>query len=252
MARIRKRIATWIGIAALICVVNPAARSEPLPWYEDGPQPHGPAGTVLVDHQPTNVGGLASDTLFTEFPGWQRVADDFSLPQGAVLHRIAWWGFHHMNIQPVANEDFRIRVYDQRPGDLLPGTVLFEQTYSNVPRSWTGRFILDSGAPREFRYEVDLPFPLSLPDVAAHWLEIVQVGDLNSRFRWESSSTSIPQTGKAFINPLTSNIDWESTFPDSPSNTSFQLITNIPEPNSLAFVAIVGIALICRRCRRWS
>lgn len=241
--------ATWVGFVAFAAGITSVARADVLPWH-DGPQPNGPSGVVLVDHQPTNVGGLASDTLFTEFPGWQRVADDFTLSQAAIIERIVFHGFHHMNIQPVANEDFRIRVYDQRPGDLLPGDVVYEQSFSSVPRTWTGRFVLVSGAPQEFQYTVDLAFPLELPAATAFWLEVVQVGDLNSRFRWESSSFSMPQTGQAFVNPLTANMDWESTFPASHSNTSFQLIGYVPEPSSFALVAIASVALIRRRSRR--
>ncbi|MFN0195665.1 MAG: PEP-CTERM sorting domain-containing protein, partial [Planctomycetaceae bacterium] len=207
---------------------------------------------VLVDHQPSNFGGPASDTLFAEFPNWQRVADDFLLPSDAVLHRIVWWGFHNMNVQPVANEDFRIRVYDQRPSDLLPGSVLYEQSFTSVPRTWTGQFVLVSGAPQEFRYEVDLPFPLSLPTTSSLWLEIVQVGDETTRFRWENSNFSLPQNGKAFINSLTANMDWENTFPTGTTNAAFQLIGQVPEPGSITLLAVTGVAVIRRRSRRWS
>jgi len=239
------------GLIAVVVVAALAgpAHGNPIPWYEDGPQPHGPGGTVLVDRPPSNVGGLASDTLVNEFPGWQRVADDFSLSHAAIIDRIVFFGFHHMNIQPVANEDFRIRVYDQRPGDLLPGSVLYEQSFSNVPRTWTGRFVLVSGAPQEFRYEVDLSLPLELPATTTLWLEVAQIGDINSLFRWENS-LSAPLNGKAYINPITPNMDWRYSLPELTTNTAFQLIGNIPEPCSFVFLAIAGIALFRQRSHR--
>jgi len=79
MTRIRKRNAAWLVIVALVCALCAPAHGDTLPWIEDGPQPHGPGGVVLLDHQPANFGGLASDTMVNEFPGWQRSADDFSL-----------------------------------------------------------------------------------------------------------------------------------------------------------------------------
>lgn len=234
--------ATLLSFAAM-----PPAYGAAIPWYEDSPQPHGPGGTVLVDHPPSNFGGLASDTLVNEFPGWQRVADDFTLSQAAIINRIVWHGFYDMNIFPVADDIFRIRIYDQRPSDLLPGTVIYEQSFSNVPRSWTGRFILTFGAPRELRYEVDLPLPFALPAATPLWLEIVQDGDINSHFRWEQSSFA-PLTGVAFVNPIVG--DWTQSFPTPQSNNAFQLIGVVPEPSSCVFVAIAGIALMRRRSRR--
>src|SRR6185436_11525897 len=114
------------------------------------------------------------------------------------------------------------------------------------PRTWTGRFILDSGAPREFLYQVDLPVELTL-NASRHWLEIAQVGDINSLFRWEASNFP-PLNGQAVNNPIAG--DWFA--PQSVvSNTAFQLI-NLPEPNSVVLVAIAGIALLRRRSRHWS
>lgn len=246
MTPIHVRLAVWLIAVTLISSINSAARGDALPWYEDDPQPHGPGGTVLVDHQPSNFGGLASDTLFDEFPGWQRVADDFSISQSAAIHKIVWWGFYALNILPTVDDTFRIRVYDQRPGDLLPGAVLYEQSFSNVPRAWTGRFILDSGAPREFRYEVDLPLALVIPVATPHWLEIVQVGDISTRFRWENSNPSLPQNGKAVINPITANMDWEYSLPQLTTNTAFQLIS-IPEPCTFGGFAISAVILVRRR-----
>lgn len=246
MAR-HHRFAAWLGGIALAASIHAAVRADTLPWQGDFPQTHGPGGTVLVDHQPSNVGGFGADTLFADFPGSERCADDFSITQAAIINRIVWWGFYDLNILPSTDDTFRIRVYDQRPGDLLPGLVLYEQSFSSVPRAWTGRFVLTFGAPREFRYEVDLPFSLNVNTNTTYWLEIAQIGDVNSFFRWEASNFP-PMNGQAVINPIVG--DWFA--PQSVvSNTAFQLIS-VPEPCSLTFVALAGIAVISRRRRRWS
>lgn len=148
----------------------------------------------------------------------------------------------------MADDTYRIRVYDQRPGDLLPGSVLYEQSFSNVPRAWTGRFILTFGAPQELRYEVDLPFALELPVATPLWLEIVQDGDIDSHFRWENSNPSLPQNGKAFISPITLNNDWEYSLPELTTNTAFQLIT-VPEPSAVGGLALAAFLLSKRSSR---
>src|SRR6185369_17688199 len=120
MAQVRIRMAALLLTTAVICAVEGKALGDVLPW-QDGPQPHGPGGTVLIDHQPANVGGLAADTQFPDFPFAERSADDFLVSQAAVINRLVWWGFYDLNIQPTINDEFRVRVYDQRPSDLLPG-----------------------------------------------------------------------------------------------------------------------------------
>ena len=239
--------AAMITTLALFHSCPAPALADPLPlevaWAElDGPKPRGP-GTILVDHQPANFGGLASDTLFTDFPGgYQRVADDFTVAQAAVVNRIVWWGFYDQNVMPSVDDMFRIRLYDQQPTAALPGNVLYEQSFSSVPRTWTGRFIVTFGAPRELRYEVGLSVPMTLNPLTPYWLEIVQDGDVNSHFRWEQSQNTL-LNGQAFVNAVVG--DWTQSFPSPQSNTAFQLIT-VPEPTSAILFAFL-IALGMRR-----
>ena len=224
------------------CTVHAASASaDHLPW--NGPGPRGP---IVVDHPPLNSGGGGSDTAFRDMfgtPVWQRVADDFTLAAPADIRRITWWGFYDQN-NPPATETMRIRFYGARPGDGLPdeNNILFEQSYLNPSRIATGRQIGVGIAPDEIRYEVDVAGPIQLGANTPYWLEVVQIGDLDTHFRWEFS---LPDgRGLAFINP---NVpDWQETAFDA--NAAFQLST-IPEPTTGMLCLMAGgiLAGVSRR-----
>jgi len=202
---------------------------------------------VVVDHQPYNFGGLAADTLFRENeflpPTWQLVADDFILAESAIIDQIRFWGYYHLNSVPVGDDHFRVRLYSPRPLDQLPGDVLYEEVFSKVSRAFTGRFIIDSGAPAEYMFSVGLSNSIHLMAESNYWLEIVQIGDQDSIFTWEFSRSG-EINGQAFNNPIVQ--DWTHTISIT-SDTAFQLIA-IPEPQSLLLL-VVGIAIGWRRSR---
>ncbi|MFH1417213.1 MAG: hypothetical protein ABII12_02885 [Planctomycetota bacterium] len=112
-------------------------------------EPHTPEdlyrnGDIVVDHQPRRFGGTASDTLFYDYYGfevWQQLADDFLLDSSVTIRRASWWGFYHLNEPPPVVETMRIRFYDARPSDGLPGTVLYEETLLNPSRTATGEIV---------------------------------------------------------------------------------------------------------------
>lgn len=197
-----------------------------------------------MDHQPYNFGGGASDTLLQESeflpPIWQLVADDVMLTEPAVIRRIVFWGFYHFDSQPVVDETFRVRLYDARPGDGLPGDVVYESFLLNPQRSFTGRFIITSGAPAEFRFSSDLTTPLVLDAQTPYWLEVAQDGILESHFRWEFSISG--DLNQSFLNPIVG--DWTPT----PGDTAYQLIA-IPEPSTL-FLLILGVTIYRSRRAR--
>ncbi len=207
-------------------------------------------GQLLVDHQPHPVGGAFSDTdlPYLGLPFWQRLADDILLtqpPPGPVTH-IVWWGFYGGTFDevpepPPATETMRIRFYDARPTDGLPGSALFEETLLDPLRTPTGRRIGLGPLPPEYIFEADLTTPYQLDANVPYWLEIVQLGDLNSTFRWEFSIAQL--TGQAFINA--SNGDWQNTAPQLTGDTAFQLWT-VPEPTSVVLFAL-GMCLFGRR-----
>ncbi len=206
-------------------------------------------GGLVWDQQPLNTGGPGADTDFYSNSGqrvWQQVADDILLPSAATIRRIVWWGFYGgdfsgTTLPPTGPETMRLRFYDARPGDGLPGQTLWEESFLNPSRVETGGFVWANGG-AEYIFEVDLTTPFTLDAAVPYWLEVVQVGDVDSHFRWEVS----PGTGTpfAFINPFVP--DWRRT--TVTANVAFQLST-IPEPTALGLF-VFGFILVTRRKRR--
>lgn len=203
---------------------------------------------IVVDHQPHPFGGLGSDTLFPNpgngQPAWQQVADDFMLAADYEIGTIKWWGFYNADNPPAA-EMMRIRFYGARPSDGLPddGNILYETSVQDHARTWTGRIVATGIGPREYLFQTVLPTPVLLEGGTKFWLEIVQVGDLSTTFRWEFSVSD--QNGMAASN---SNVPaWHSTTPTGDS--AFQLIT-IPEPTSFALLGTGLAVLVLRRGKR--
>ncbi len=198
---------------------------------------------VIVDHPPLNTGGLASDTLLIDMFGneiWQRVADDFVLGGAATIRRVNWWGFYHLD-NPPATETMRIRFYGARASDGLPddNNVLFEESFLDPQRTATGRTVFTGVDPDEYIYQVDLTTPITLAATTPYWLEIVQVGDVDTHFRWEFSGPA--PIGLAFVNPGVP--DWqETTFS---ADNAYELST-VPEPSALGFF-ICGSLFLRRR-----
>lgn len=210
------------------------------------------SATLIVDHPPLNSGGPAADTEFinsSNDPSWQQLADDFQVTQDAVIRRISWWGFYGSSSleevePPPVTETMRARIYGARASDGLPddANILFEESFLSPSREATGRIVFVGPGPPEFKFEVDLTSPFALEAGTPYWLEIVQVGDINSLFRWEYGPTE--RTGHAFRHNLI--VDWTHTF-SADADLAFQLST-IPEPISLLIWAI-GIVTWGRRKR---
>lgn len=205
-------------------------------------------GGVIVDHQPYNFGGGASDTLYREHeflpPTWQSLADDFTLVDPAAIRRIKFWGFYDHNVEPQGVETFRIRFYESRMSENLPGALIYESSSSGVQRAFTGRTILVSGAPAEWEFCLDLGLPFVAEANLRYWLEIVQVGSLESMFRWEFSRWA-EINGQAFDNPIVG--EWTHTSVET-SDTAFQLIT-VPESTTILFMLPFLATLLIRHKR---
>lgn len=236
-----------IGAMALCALFGPAA----VPG--SGPRLLGPSTAwgqiIVVDHQPHPFAGLGSDTLFvgpSGQPVWQRVADDFTLNADYEIGTIKWWGFYNAD-NPPAVETMRIRFYGARPGDGLPddNNMLYETSVQDHTRTWTGRIVATGIGPREYLFQTVLPTPVFLEGGTKFWMEIVQIGDLSTHFRWESSTANL--NGHAFMNSITN--EWRSTLPGGTADTAFQLIT-IPEPGSLWLLCLGFAALFARRGKR--
>ena len=243
------------GLAAmgLACALTASAIADPKGPGElsRGPGLGGPRdGDVVVNHPPLNTGGGASDTSFYyPYPWqyWNREADDILLTASAVIGEVRWWGFYHEGTPPV-EEVMRVRFYGTRASDGLPdeANLVYEETFANPMRTATGRIILVDEGPPEYQFIAELTVPVSLAAGLRHWLEIVQVGDANSTFRWEFSPTS-DGSGFAFINPDT--VDWRRTIPGLTVDNAYQLIS-VPEPTVFGVFWCVLILAGRRRGRK--
>lgn len=201
---------------------------------------------IVVDQQPLNTGGAASDTEFENMFGQsvsQRVADDFVLNSTSLISHVTWWGYYELD-NPPAHETFRLRFYEARPGDGLPdeANIVFEQIVDTPSRMATGRRIFAGMDPMEYVYRAEVSFDLPLSGHSTYWLEIIQLGDLSTSFNWEVS----PATGNsnfAFNNVNAPN--WAATSINV--NVAFQLIA-VPEPGTSSLVLVVlGMAALRRR-----
>jgi len=201
-------------------------------------------GEIVVDHQPWPTGGPASDTDLVDPLSTltaQQAADDFLLAEDASILHLTWWGFFGSSAtnpaeQPPDTQSFRIRFYDARPGDGLPGNVINEEIFIDPFFEATGRQVATGAFPDEFKFDADLASAVLLSASTPYWLEIVQLGSADSFFRWEFSIDE--QNGFAFRNAAT--VDWRAD--TSPGDMAFQLLT-IPEPSSAAFWLLIAVFL---------
>ncbi len=233
---------TIVSAAAVVVAAGLSAQASAYPgtW---GDLMRG--GEVVVDQQPLPTGGPGADTDFLDdfgYPVWQVVADDILLPETAIIQHLVWWGFYGGTFSgstepPTGPETMRVRFYEARASDGLPGETMYEESFLNPSRVATGQIIAANGA-AEYLFEADLTTPIQLDAGIPYWLEIVQVGDQDSHYRWEVS----PGTGTpfAFINDLVP--DWQRT--TGTANVAFQLVT--PEPETFVLLSF-GFGLVSKR-----
>ena len=204
---------------------------------------------IIVQQLPSQRGGPGADTLFrNQFDQvvWQQVADNIQIAAPATVRQVSWWGFYGGSDAPVTPpppmETMRIRFYAARAGDGLPddGNILLEEYHPDTVLSATGDTVHVGGNPLEYRYQVDLNTPLSLAADTLYWLEIVQIGDIDSAFRWETGFGSI--NGLAYIN--SNGPYWRSGV----SSQALELST-VPEPSSALLFFVVINLLNCHRFR---
>jgi hypothetical protein len=239
-----------LAVLAILALVAPVQAGPVV--GKDLPRDEG----IVVDHQPHPYGGFGSDTEFRDDwgdPVWQREADDILLDEAAAIRQIVWWGFYGGTFDdwpepPPQTEAMRIRFYQARLGDGLPDedNMSFEQTYENPIRTATGRVIMMGRLPLEYRYEVDLASPIVLEANTPYWLEIAQMGDLESHFRWEYGLAEL--NGTALINEV---VGWGYTYPDVAVDAAFQLWT-VPEPQAalLLSLSLTSLLLFSRSTKK--
>jgi hypothetical protein len=203
------------------------------------------ADTLLHRQPPGRTFGVTSDTLFRDDSNnanSELIADKFPGPQLPIC-RAVWWSFYGSSLAqqvepPPLTETIRIRFYDDAGG--LPGTVLWEEPFANPPRLATGFGIATGPGPPEFRYQVDFQHCFAPTVGAPYWIEIAQLGDLGSRFRWENSNTP-----GEFAVQFPIGTPWHLAA--STAQMAYELRT--PEPCSGALLLLGLVSCLRRRAR---
>ncbi|MFO0974071.1 MAG: hypothetical protein U1A27_11635 [Phycisphaerae bacterium] len=223
----------WIGVALALLLAG-------LAWP-------GPARGQLVLYQqlPDRNFGLTSDTDYRDDAGHTQAAqtaDSFALSSGGSVCGVNWWGFYggsfvQFDPPPPGDETMRVRFYENTGG--LPGAVLGEHTLVNPTREWTGQFVTGVGSPfrREYLYRAALTDCFAAAAGVTYWFEVVQVADVNSRFRWETSSQG--DDDYALLFPAGTN--WRISDPLATYDLAFSLITPEPSGLTLALCALLGV-----------
>ncbi len=211
---------------------------------------------IVFEQLPNRTGGQSSDSDYLSpssgQPTWQLLADNVQLAEPAVIRRVTWWGFYGGDFDeapdahdpPTGPETMRIRFYAPRASDGLPDStnILFEESFLNPSREATGFTIAVGGRPLEYQFEVDLGSSFHLAADTLYWLEISQIGDRASIFRWERGTGLL--AGFYFLNPNLS--DWSH----SPGSFAVQL-SSIPEPGTgILAVSASTCLMVLRRGKR--
>jgi len=199
----------------------------------------GQLGALIYSQPPNRAFGFTSDTAFQNDGGQIQgsiYADRFSIATDRSIGQISWFGLYGSQFGPIqdppSDEAFRIRFHDQHgtfPSS-PPDDVLYEELFSNPLRDPTGFFV--SGGFPEYRFVVNLSKRFEVLASKLYWLEISQVGEPSSYFRWESSSGG----ERAFQFPVGSA--WQIS---GGGQLAYEL--RVPEPGSGVLVGLVWLIL---------
>jgi hypothetical protein len=205
---------------------------------------------IVFEQVPNQSSGGVSDTdayFFGQEHFWEWLADDFQLSEPARITQVAFWGFFYDAYYAPDQETMRIRFLGARDSDGLPdeNAVLYSETFQNPAREATGQQVLVGPGPPEYRYLIDLSSPLWVVPNTRYWLEVVQIGDPESDFSWESARTTSPQDVIAGISAVHPE-DW--TYAGVRFSLAFQLL--IPEPNAFGLLIFGFLLSPWRRHRR--
>lgn len=205
------------------------------------------ADTLVHRQAPGRVFGIASDTEYRDDSGHASgalIADQFALsaPIDPLICRIRAYAFFGgtgvLDPGPPATETIRVRFYSDSFG--LPDTLIQESIFQNPSRQWTGQLINIGAARREYLYDLGLPSCFSPTLGVNYWLEVAQLGDVQSLFRWENSSTF-----GGFAERFPIDTPWRLS--PNPRQMAYELWT--PEPCSSVLLALGCACLLRRRAR---
>ncbi len=198
------------------------------------------ADTLLHRQSPGRTFGIPSDTEYLDDFGHTSgslIADAFSLNQTANICRANVYGFFGgtspgLDPLPPLNETLRVRIWSDTAG--LPGTVLHEGILQNPSRTWTGFFVALGPIRKEYLYRLEIPGCFAAQAGASYWLEVDQIDDVGSLFRWENANIF-----GGFAQRFPIDTPWRSSSPNQ-GQMAYELWT--PEPCSGVLLALaVGI-----------
>ncbi len=204
---------------------------------------------IVVDHSANRIYGWFSDTAIGPPRALQsqQTADNIVLDAAVTVRHVSWWGYYYFDVVP-SMDSMRMRFYDSRALDGLPGNLLVEQNILNPPRAATGLnpqvpAIIPGGIEivTEYQFAAVLPTPVFLDAQTPYWLEIVQFGGLDSIFGWRGATAEDERT--AVAGPGQADRERRFGF-----DMAFQLST-IPEPGTLAFI-LLSLGLAGKTTRR--
>lgn len=180
--------------------------------------------------------GAISDSSNTQ------VAEDFRLSAGSnIVTDVHWWGGYRFDESTPATDNFTIRILATNAVTNLPVlTPLFEFFVGDVGRTAIGT---DTNPSTVYEYWVNIPATPLDPDTT-FWLSIVNTtapfNPLDDWF-WEraENSGSLATLTSPFLN-------WQA---NSTAELAFNLTGNVPEPSTLALLALglAGITFARRR-----
>lgn len=199
---------------------------------------------LVWEQTPSQYAGPASDSdCLHPLSGkrvWVFYADDVFLDRDALISRVTWQGLYDRD-NPPDDEVMRLRISDARPSDQLPGSVVYEELTTNHTRDATGRTMAASVSAREFTYAMDLSKLVLLEAEERYWIEITQIGCVESAFRLVHAYPE--ELAPAFVSTFAA--DWTES--ESYLGTSFQLWAAVPEPGSAMLVCMaIGAGLVRR------
>jgi hypothetical protein len=159
-------------------------------------------------------------------PGY-RSADNFHLSSAATISQIQWWG------SPlVGGDSFTFTFYADSSG--VPGTIISTANAGSIATS-----PISGLSQATDLYSTSLSAPFNAAANTPYWISIFDAGS-TADWQWEQSAH-----GSAFQIQNVVNSTWTQTG----SDFAFSLVS-VPEPESLAFVALGTCAALCRPKRR--